>query len=86
MVRHILSFPNPLTLLPNLRFSSLGLPKSFQQDRNHVTLHDRIQTIWIQCVPLILLPNPLQLLYPLPSSHRRIFHEHRHSQLCRFRR
>jgi amino acid transporter len=44
-------FTQSLDILPNLRpTSSLGLPRSFQQDRNHVTLYDRIQTIRIQCV------------------------------------
>jgi hypothetical protein len=75
-------FFKPLT---NLRLSSLGLPKSFHQDGNHVTLHDRIQAVWIQCVYLATCNPPVPISTP-PLSHRRIFHEHRHPQLSHFRR
>lgn len=47
-----------LDILPNFRPSSLGLPKSLQQDCNHVTLHDRIQAVWIQCVYLAASSPP----------------------------
>jgi hypothetical protein len=66
MVRIYYSVLKPLT---NLRLSSLGLPKSFQQDCNYVALHYRIQAVWIQCVYLATSNPPAPVIYrPTPSA------------------